>query len=44
LKSKDFFKVLRGHIKAPPGHLEGLLDTSKWPAPLGYSGCCHGEL
>jgi len=25
-----FFKVPRGRIKAPPGHLKGLLAASKW--------------
>jgi len=30
---EDFFEVLRGHIKAPPGHLKGLLATSKGRPP-----------
>ena len=34
---ESFFKVLHSHIKVPPGHLKGLLATSKWYALLVYS-------
>jgi len=30
--------------KHQPGHLKGLLATSKWHALLVYSGCRHGEM
>jgi len=40
---KDFFKVLRGHIQVPPGHLKVPQATSKWHNPLIDSSCCHGN-
>jgi len=41
---EDFFKVLCGHNKVSPGHLEAPLATSKWHALLVYSGCRHGKM
>ena len=41
---EDFFKVLHGHVQAPPGHFERAAGHIKVTYPLIDSGCHHGKI